>query len=408
MKKITVIILILSLIIVFIPSCGFFVIPDVSVETDTKDDIDITETETESETETETEEETEEDTQEFEPEIPVHAMPYYNTGRRYAWSTLNKEKRQLYYEVLTAALCYAEYVMLPDADTAEYIFACVIFDSPELFYVSETPKIEGNKLIFDYVFSLEEAKSLAARLDGAFKEFCEAEIKNVMTDYEKLQSLYEYIINRTKYADEAEEDYDNNVFNEGVNRAISAIGPLIDSKAICIGYARATQYLALRLGIQTFTVKGAGSDGGVHYYNLVLLGDDYYYVDTTWGDPVGQDRSIDYLTYNYFCITTEELLRSHQINTPIPLPTCTAVEYNYFIYNGLTVDSAEEAALAAYEAYMRGETEIRLKTDYDKLDTIYGDLKAAINSVFVEKGLYGVSYAYGRSKGPSTVFIKFK
>ena len=403
MKKITVIVLILSLILVFIPSCGFFLIPAVTIETDTKDETEITETETE----TETEAETEEDTQEFSPEIPVHALPYYNTGRRYAWSTLNKEKRQLYYEVLTAALCYAEYVMLPDADTAKYIYECVFFDSPELFYLSETPKIEGNKLIFDYVFTLAEAEALAAHLTTMFYKFRDFWIKDGMTDYEKLQTLYEHIINRTKYADEADEDYESNVFNEAVYRSISAIGPLIDGKAICIGYARATQYLALRLGIQAFTVKGADTDGDVHYYNLILLGDDYYYVDTTWGDPVDPERVIDYLTYNYFCITTDELLRSHQINTPVPLPVCTATEYNYFIYNGLTAETAEEAANKAYEAYMRSETEVRLKVEYEKLDTVYDGLKDAMNRIFIEKGLAGVSYAYGRSKGPSTVFVKF-
>ena len=402
MKKITVIALILSFILLFIPSCGFFVIPPVTVEPDTKDETSITEAETE------TEEETEADTEEFEPQIPVHAMPYYNTGRRYAWSTLNKEKRQLYYEVLVAALCRAEYVILPDKDTAEYIFACVIFDTPELFYVSETPVIESGKLIFDYVFTLEEAESIAAQLDGAYKEFCSTEISDGMTDYEKLQKLYEYIINKTKYADEADEDYENNVFNEAVYRSISAIGPIIDSRAICIGYARATQYLAVRLGIQTFTVKGAGTDGGVHYYSLVLLGKDYYYVDTTWGDPVGSDRSIDHLTYNYFCITTEELLRTHRINTPVTLPVCTATEYNYFIYNGLTAETAEETANKAYEAYMRGDAEIRLKVDLEKLDTVYDGLKDAMNRIFIEKGLAGVSYSYGKSKGPSTVFIKFQ
>ena len=405
MKKITVIVLILSLILVFIPSCGFFLIPPVTTETDTKDETETTETVTE--TETETEAETEEDTEEFEPEIPVHSMPYYNTGRRYAWSTLNKEKRRLYNEVLVAALCFAEYVVLPDADTVKYIYECVFFDSPELFYLSETPKIEGNKLIFDYVFTLEQAENTARELNYAYSEFLQSEIKEELTDYEKLIALYEYIINRTKYADEASEDYDNNIFNEAVYRSASAIGPLLDCRAICIGYARATQYLALRLGIQTFTVKGGDTDGDVHYYDLVLLGDDYYYVDTTWGDPVDPERIKDYLTYNYFCITTDELLRSHQTNTSVTLPVCTATEYNYFIYNGLTAETAEEIANKAYEAYMRGDAEIRLKVDFEKLDTVYDGLKDAMNRIFLEKGLAGVSYAYGRSKGPSTVFVKF-
>lgn len=408
MKKFTVLALFLSLILVFIPSCGLFVIPPVTVETDTKDDTDITETETETETGTDTDAETEEDTQEFEPEIPVHALPYYNTGRRYAWSTLNKEKRQLYYEVLTAALCYAEYVMMPDADTAKYLYECVFFDSPELFYLSETPKIEGNKLIFDYVFTLEEAESLAAQLDNAYIEFCRTEIKDGITDYEKLQKLYEYIINNTKYADQAEEDFDKNVYNEAVYRAISAVGPLLDRESICIGYARATQYLAIRLGIRTFTVKGASTDGGIHYYSLVLLGDDYYYVDTTWGDPVDANREKDHLSYNYFCITTKELLRSHQINTSVSLPVCTATEYNYFIYNGLTAKDANEAAQKVYEEYMRGEREIRIKVDYDKLNDIFADFKSAINSVFASHGLYGVSYGAGKSSGPSTLYAAFK
>ena len=402
MKKITVFALIVSLIFVFIPSCGFFVIPPVTVETDTKDDADITETETE------TEAETEEDTQEFAPEIPVNALPYYNTGRRYAWSTLDKEKRQLYYEVLTAALCYAEYVILPDADTAKYIYECVFFDSPELFYLSETPKTEGGKLIFDYVFTLEEAEALASHLTTMFYKFRDLWINDGMTEYEKLTTLYEYIINRTKYADEADEYYEKNEYNEEVYRAVSAIGPLIDSRAICIGYARATQYLALRLGIQTFTVKGASTDGGNHYYSLVLLGDDYYYVDTTWGDPVDAERIKDYLTYNYFCITTEELLRSHVIHTNIPLPVCTATEYNYFIYNGLTADTSEEAAQKIYEAYLRGETEVRLTVEYERLDIVYDGMKSAINDIFVENGAVGVSYSVGKSKGPSTIFVKFK
>lgn len=406
MKKITVIALLLCLIFIFIPSCGFFVIPPQTTETDTKDETDITETETETETETGTG--AEEDTQEFLPNIPVHSMPYYNTGRRYAWSTLNKEKRQLYYEVLTAALCRAEYVVLPDEDTAKYIYECVFFDTPELFCLSETPVTEGGKLIFDYVFTLEEAKSLAAQLDAAYIGFRGSEIKDGMTDYEKLQKLYEYIINNTKYADEAEEDYKERIFNDAVNRSICAIGPLIDGQAICIGYARATQYLALRLGIQTFTVKGSGSDDGDHYYSLVLLDDGYYYVDTTWGDPVDAKRSRDYLTYNYFCITTEELLRTHKILTTVPLPECTAVKYNYFIYNGLTAQTAEEAAEIVIREYKNGADEVRVKImDQKSLDDVYIEFKAVLQRKFAENNIYDISYSVGRSIGPSTVFARF-
>ena len=345
------------------------------------------------------------DNAEFSPRIPDGSLPYYNVISRYAWSQLDKRQKELYYDVLEAAISYKPSVEIPEDDAA-YIFECVFFDTPELFYLNETPDYADGQLIFRYAFFRDEAEAVSGELDSAYKEFL-SELNGNMTEYEKLKFLYEYLINKTKYAFEADEDYEKNVFNRAVYRASCAAGPLLDGKAICIGYARATQYLCLRLGIRNFTVKGEG-EGGSHYYSLVLLDDGYYYVDTTWGDPVGKDRSKDYLTYYYFCITTEELLRSHKILTNVPLPVCTAEKYNYYVYNGLTADSAEEVAERALAAYRNGDGEIRLKVSYDKLDSIYEKTSDAIQKVFSENEEYGVSYSVSKSKNPSLVSVIFK
>ncbi len=346
-----------------------------------------------------------EDNAEFSPRIPKISLPYYNEISRYAWSVLTPYQKELYYKVLEAALAYKPSVEIPEEDAA-YIYECVFFDTPELFYLDERPGYEDGQLIFNYAFSRFDAQDISSILNLAFNELC-VHINDGMTDYEKLKYLYEYIINRTKYAFEADEDYENNVYNESVYRASCAAGPMIDKKAICIGYARATQYICLRLGIRAFTVKGEG-EGGNHYYDLVLLDDGYYYVDTTWGDPVGKDRNKDYLTYYYFCITTEELLRSHKILTNVPLPVCTAEKYNYYVYNGLTAKDAGEIAEKALAAYRNGEEEIKLKVEYNKLDSIYNAASVAVQKVFSENKEYGVSFSVSKSKNPSLVTVIFK
>ncbi|MBO4423625.1 MAG: hypothetical protein J5879_09310 [Clostridia bacterium] len=345
------------------------------------------------------------DNAEFSPRVPEGSMPFYNVVSRYAWSILSDENKRLYYDILEAALSYKSSVAVSGAEAAAYVYECVFFDCPELFYLEETATYENGSLVFGYAFDRGEAEQIAEGLEQAYEEFL-AGVTPDMTDYDKLFYLYEYIINRTKYAEEEGDDYDNGVITEKVRRASCAAGPLIDRRSICIGYARATQYLALRLGIRTFTVRGFGN-GGDHYYSLVLLDDGYYYVDTTWGDPVGEDRSIDYLTYYYFCITTEELLRSHEIRTNVPLPECTNMKYNYYVYNGLYTDDALKFADMTYKAFVKGDAKIQIKVDHDRLDEFYDEVKVAVIERFDLEGAGDQPMRIGRSDGPSLITVFF-
>lgn len=344
---------------------------------------------------------------EFSPRTPADGMPYYDTVTRYAWLTLTGEQRGYYYDVLEAALAFRPSVTLPEGADAAFIWECVFFDTPELFYLDERADVSGGVLKFRYAFTREKAAELAQGLDREYKAFlsCTGAGDGACV-YDKVISLYEYIINKTKYKDSADDDYEKDIYNEDVYRAISAIGPLIDGQSICIGYARATQYLALRLGIQTFTVKGSG-DSGPHYYSLVLFDDGYYYVDTTWGDPVGSDRSVDYLTYYYFGMTTEELLRSHFIRTHVSLPVCTATKYNYFIYNGLTANSAGEIAAKAFDGYEKGEMETLLKVRFGAIETIYDEMWDAMSKEAKARGIDDVSYGLIKATAPGVIGVVF-
>ena len=117
---------------------------------------------------------------------------------------------------------------------------------------------------------------------------------------------------------------------------------------MCAGYAKATQYLLNRLGVPctyvTGTVRGAG-----HGWNLVWADGAWYYLDPTWGDPLFSDgeQNPDYVSYNYFCVTTDELFRTHTPDDLFPLPLCTATSCNYFVRSGLLLDRYDYDAVLA-------------------------------------------------------------
>ncbi len=334
-------------------------------------------------------------------------VPVYGGAERYACSTLDTEQKELYGRILDAAVNLKEYVEITDAKEAEYVYKAVFFDHAELFFLSEEPQFDAGKLVFRYVFSLSQIREISEGLDTAYNDFVSSEIKDGMDDYDKFFAIYTYIVNVTKYAHEEGDLFEENVFNNKVYRSMCAAGPLIDRYSICTGYARATQYLCQRLGITCFTINGRGNNGA-HYFNLVLLNGEFYYSDTTWGDPVGSDRSKDYLTYYYFCTTTEETFRTHTVLSVIPMPLCTATECNYYYKNGLVAKSAEEAAEMAYRAYMRKELELRVKVDHAKLDEIYDGMSEAINGVFRKHDTYNVRYSVSKSDGPSLISVFFR
>ncbi len=68
---------------------------------------------------------------------------------------------------------------------------------------------------------------------------------------------------------------------------------------------------------------------------------DYYYVDTTWGDPVlqaeegGEASILGHISYDYMCCSEEQLLKTHTPDATAALPECTKMDANYYVVNGM-------------------------------------------------------------------------
>ena len=253
---------------------------------------------------------------------------YYNQlpGR------LNEIYRELYERIRSyedSALVYA-LVSTEDFWTAYY---AVLADHPELFWVGADVEVEETALTgkaVRYRLSVtvpkEERDEMRVRLEEA-ADACISQIPEEVSAYQRIKYVYEYLINTVEYHEESEA-------NQNIQSA------LLSRVSVCAGYARAFQYILHRMGMFCTYVTGKTDSGGDHAWNIVRIGDAYYNVDVTWGDPVfaGGGSSRQSMNYNYLCCTDADLARTHKSEASVALPACTDDSYNYYRLNGMYYD----------------------------------------------------------------------
>lgn len=245
------------------------------------------------------------------------------------------------------------------------IFQCVLNDNPGLFFVkgyTYTVYTYGekiSKITFSGTYTMDKAEreEKQAQIDAAV-ETALAGISPEASDYEKIKYVYEYVIKNTNYNMDAAD-----------NQNICSV--FIGGESVCQGYAKATQYLLKKLGIPATLVVGTVYEVESHAWNLVQADGNYYYVDTTWGDASYQmDEAADVegvnlpsINYDYLCVTTERLLKTHKIENVVELPICESMENNYYVKEGAYFTAYDEAALAAFfeRNYESGKTDVTIQ-----------------------------------------------
>ncbi len=255
-----------------------------------------------------------------------------------------------------------------DEEDLDRIFQCVMNDHPELFYVegysyTKYTKSGQDDVILSLEFSgrysmdPETAKQRAEEIRGAAGEIL-AGIDAGADQYEKVKYVYDTLIRQTDYSLEAEDN--QNIYSVFVNH-----------RSVCQGYAKATQYLLNRLGVECALVLGTVQTGEGHAWNLVNVDGGYYYVDTTWGDASyrieeGEEEesgAMPEINYDYLNVTTDELLRTHTPQEGQQLPLCTDTAANYYVREGaLFADYDREQMEALFEKTLaQGREDVTIK-----------------------------------------------
>lgn len=264
-----------------------------------------------------------------EPEIEGKWEEY---ASNYAFLTLEEDERQVYAEVLKTVLGHAEKaeVSTLDENTLERAYKAVCADYGGLFWVSGyvytqyTKGGELTKMDFTpkYTVDNEERQRLQQQIDASVDELLGG-ISITDSDYDKAKYVFEILVQNVDYDASAENN--QNIISAFLSRA-----------TVCQGYACATQYLLKELGLMSVIVTGSAG-GESHAWNLVQLDGEYYHMDTTWGNSRYLDQSSQvgkYVNYNYLAVTSEEISRTHILDSSFALPECVSMEDNYFVREG--------------------------------------------------------------------------
>ena len=279
-------------------------------------------------------------------------------GFRYARSTLSPQQQALYDQLVQGLEEQAEVIedLYPDTEMIQAAVQAIDRDYPEFFWFSGSGKIEtallGDRPIRAsyrpvYLADRDRRSELQAQIN-AWEANCLAGLPPGASDYDTALYIYQYIINHADY-------------QEVEGNAITHI--MVDGKGLCGCYAKTAQYLLNRRGIDAAYISGEAG-GDTHAWNLIWPDGVPCWMDVTWGDPVfeGGDPNEE-PAFEYFGITTADLLRNHTLDDTVPVPECVSQDYNYFRRNGLFFETYDEAAVleAMVRTLSAGEDRICLR-----------------------------------------------
>lgn len=266
-----------------------------------------------------------------------------------------------------------------------------VLSNPEIMYYTGGIYTKG-LLKFEYSKTKEEIKLHQDTIRKKRDEKIFSNIRPDMSDYEKVKTIHDYIINTTKY--------DKRYMNEDAVPAEShsVYGVLNEGVALCSGYAKTMKYLLNAVDIESMIVIGK-TDYDNHAWNIVKIEGSYYHIDTTWDDPVTEDDS-DVLNYHYFNLKDEDIEKTHSWNRS-DYPKCNSNKYNYYYYNDFVVDNY-------YSFYNRIEKALWNKTKvveikildfneeiYNIPDTIDSIVKNKIQSIDIKEYRYSINNEQG-------------
>lgn len=206
---------------------------------------------------------------------------------------------------------------------------------PEFFWLNNHYSYSGTAggditLMLEAKYS--NIEEMQQQIDAASDQII-SEIPDGAGDYEKAEIIYSSLINNITYNHDAANESDYDIY-----------GALVNKSAVCDGYAKAFKYLLEKAGVSCSYYAGdatntAGSTEG-HAWNGAYLEGEYYYFDVTWAD---QDDG--FVHFDWFAVTSDEMLSSHTPYDIFKMPDTTATGCNYYYRNNMVLYGCDNASV---------------------------------------------------------------
>lgn len=264
--------------------------------------------------------------------VPVVTEPPYVPTREYRFygnelSDMEKRAYDMISDAFFAQQSRVEGIKLLSVDSLFRVTQAIMYDHAELYWYSGHYTYWTTEMDGYMEFALEPTYDCTPEERMQMQELVESSIRGTLdelywkSDYEKVRGVYEFLIDYSAY------DY--------AYTGKSLYELFRDGRAVCAAYARATQYMLMRMGVETIYVVGEGGTPGdteSHAWNIVKVDGDYYQLDTTWGDPYYEDGTQE-KSFKYLLVTDAEMSLEHWPERQ-GFPPCTATACNYFVYEG--------------------------------------------------------------------------
>ncbi len=170
------------------------------------------------------------------------------------------------------------------SDDADYIVGNIDFTVDNWLYS------EDNTLVFNYKYF--ENLDQTAYVNSKVPEILKSLGVDGMSNYEKVKTIHDYVCQMITY------ESDGDIYS-------TAYSSFANGKGLCNSYALCMYKLLVGAGIPCKWIggfAGTGRDAGGHAWNIVALGDKWYYVDPTWDD----DEDNNTISYDYFLKGTSD------------------------------------------------------------------------------------------------------
>ncbi len=176
---------------------------------------------------------------------------------------------------------------------------------------------------FSYFTTAEQESSVDEKVKEIIDGF---NFTEKTTDYEKIYAVHNWLAQNVSYDQEAADaeeaaakageeitDYSAHTAWAALVRDYPDTESNTSHKAVCQGYSMAMYRLLRELGIEVRYVTGFGGDSSEptrtsnHGWNLVRLGDAWYFCDATWDTKIAEDVAAGNYDYQYFLRGIDDL-----------------------------------------------------------------------------------------------------
>lgn len=198
----------------------------------------------------------------------------------------------------------------------ENVIEQILQETPEILYYQSAIIWSNGKLELQYAVTKTVATQHQQAIASKADKIVSTIKRTAKTDFDKVKAVHDYLVLNTAY----------DTRNIVPASSYSAYGALIKEVAVCDGYTKAAQLLLNKLGITNRYVAGI-ADGIPHSWNLVKVNNVYYFMDTTWDDPIPNQPGR--VNYEYFLTTTAKLKQDHTWNES-QWPKAIDTHYQYF------------------------------------------------------------------------------